>query len=349
MFARLVIFVASSAIATALFQPVYAQGPITYVEDFEGESQGPQSYPGGYSFYGGGIPPTWAYDSAPPIVTEGVVAGGVGGLQAFEITADSTASSNPADPTQPGYFNYGLGGFHGFFGENFGAAQGQPGEDDPANYVMTFDLKSVGHLAASPVRGQVTLYKSDYETVFGVDLNVDGDTMDGFDIWRSEFTVAPAADNYANFNQVIWKLNEGTTPVVPGDGNPVPAPFFDDESYFTFQLFFDQNEFGHDAGNAITIDNVALTFTPVVVGPGDFDLDGDVDGNDFLKWQRGESSNFLSDFDLADWKAAFGAGGAIAAARAIPEPSSIAGAVVAGVGLLYGRRRGARRPLSRAA
>ena len=34
---------------------------------------------------------------------------------------------------------------------------------------------------------------------------------DGFDIWQSQFTVAPAADNYADFNQVTWKLNEGTT------------------------------------------------------------------------------------------------------------------------------------------
>ena len=38
---------------------------------------------------------------------------------------------------------------------------------------------------------------------------------------------------------------------------------------------------------------------------GDFDGDGDSDGFDFLKWQRGESPNPLSQEDLAYWKANF--------------------------------------------
>jgi hypothetical protein len=36
--------------------------------------------------------------------------------------------------------------------------------------------------------------------------------------------------------------------------------------------------------------------------PGDYDLDGDVDGRDFLKWQRGESTNPLGAVDLATWR-----------------------------------------------
>jgi hypothetical protein len=40
--------------------------------------------------------------------------------------------------------------------------------------------------------------------------------------------------------------------------------------------------------------------------PGDFNFDGDSDGNDFLKWQRGESLSSLSQSDLADWEANFG-------------------------------------------
>jgi len=52
--------------------------------------------------------------------------------------------------------------------------------------------------------------------------------------------------------------------------------------------------------------------------PGDFDADGDVDGNDFLTWQRtlGDASN------LADWEANFGATSALAAG-AVPEPASL--------------------------
>lgn len=40
----------------------------------------------------------------------------------------------------------------------------------------------------------------------------------------------------------------------------------------------------------------------LVSEPGDFDGDSDVDGRDFLKWQRGESSNPLSAADLSTWQ-----------------------------------------------
>ena len=54
---------------------------------------------------------------------------------------------------------------------------------------------------------------------------------------------------------------------------------------------------GFDSGSA-------YLFTSGITG--DFDLDGDVDGYNFLKWQRGESPNPLSQSDLADWEANYG-------------------------------------------
>ncbi len=76
--------------------------------------------------------------------------------------------------------------------------------------------------------------------------------------------------------------------------------------------------------------------------PGDFDGDGDVDGADFLKWQRGESPNgvpgvSVSAADLAEWQGAYG--NLTAAVGAVPEPTSVLLLVgMAGCGLL-GRRR----------
>jgi hypothetical protein len=61
--------------------------------------------------------------------------------------------------------------------------------------------------------------------------------------------------------------------------------------------------------------------------PGDFDNDGDVDGRDFLAWQRGESPRPLGAGNLALWKqnyAAFGSLGSSTAPMAVPEPSSLA-------------------------
>jgi len=62
--------------------------------------------------------------------------------------------------------------------------------------------------------------------------------------------------------------------------------------------------------------------------PGDFDDDGDVDGADFLRWQRGGSPDSLSAEDLADWEDNFGtAPNTLAASAAssttVPEPSAL--------------------------
>jgi hypothetical protein len=50
--------------------------------------------------------------------------------------------------------------------------------------------------------------------------------------------------------------------------------------------------------------------------PGDFDLDGDVDGRDFLVWQRNPSVG-----NLGDWQTNYGASG-LSASVAVPEPSA---------------------------
>lgn len=50
--------------------------------------------------------------------------------------------------------------------------------------------------------------------------------------------------------------------------------------------------------------------------------DGRIDGRDFLAWQRGVSPTPYSSGDLADWQNAYN-GGALSAATAVPEPSSL--------------------------
>ena len=98
-------------------------------------------------------------------------------------------------------------------------------------------------------------------------------------------------------------------------------------------------------GDVVTYwDNVSLRVDPIL--DGDFDADGDIDGNDFLLWQRGESPNPSSSADLAKWRNAFGAGTSVPAQVAgqavIPEPSSLILAAGCSVGALkwkFRRRR----------
>ncbi len=71
---------------------------------------------------------------------------------------------------------------------------------------------------------------------------------------------------------------------------------------------------------------------------GDFDVDGDVDGADFLLWQRGTSVG-----NLADWESNYGLPAPLAAGSAgtgaVPEPSSLLLAVASALALAGGRRR----------
>ncbi len=86
----------------------------------------------------------------------------------------------------------------------------------------------------------------------------------------------------------------------------------------------------------------------------DFDGDDDVDGNDFLIWQRGlgvgtllaqgdaDGDMDVDGDDLAIWAAQFGAQGAAAAADAAPEPGTLSLALACAAAL-GGSRRGRRR------
>ncbi len=96
------------------------------------------------------------------------------------------------------------------------------------------------------------------------------------------------------------------------------------------------------SGAATFINNAGTSFTLVAPEPdsADFDDDGDVDGRDFLIWQRGDSPRPFSAEDLALWQSQYDTVPPLSSAVAIPEPLSIA--LVSGAlcfHLLHGRRR----------
>ena len=80
---------------------------------------------------------------------------------------------------------------------------------------------------------------------------------------------------------------------------------------------------------------------------GNFDGDGDVDGRDFLAWQRGESPNPLSSGDLADWQANYGIESP-ATAILVPEPANAAMSLIILISAVSRRNQtaGRRRPLA---
>ena len=72
---------------------------------------------------------------------------------------------------------------------------------------------------------------------------------------------------------------------------------------------------------AIWIDSAGLFLEPI--SNGDFDLDNDVDGADFLAWQRDPDAG-----SLTDWEANYGTPTTLAASVAVPEPASFALALI---------------------
>ena len=89
----------------------------------------------------------------------------------------------------------------------------------------------------------------------------------------------------------------------------------------------------------IVIDNFRLIGPTASTDPGDFDSDGDVDGRDFLVWQRGGSPTSLSSTDLAAWQTNYGAGILTANASAIPEPSTtVLLASISAIGFTFRRK-----------
>lgn len=98
-------------------------------------------------------------------------------------------------------------------------------------------------------------------------------------------------------------------------------------------LTFDGSSYT-DTGAFIAIADVAAVASVVTVTAiaGDFDGDGDVDGDDFLLWQRNPGVGLLG-----DWQGNYGTGSLLAATTSIPEPAS-ALLVILGVAMLTSQR-----------
>jgi len=102
-----------------------------------------------------------------------------------------------------------------------------------------------------------------------------------------------------------------------GIGQIVPEP---GRENFRFNLWL--NDVSPFDGQSVEV--VINDFQFIDLLPGDFDYDSDVDGFDFLKWQRGETATPLSMIDYDDWQMNFGSflASSIAAISTTPEPSN---------------------------
>lgn len=137
-------------------------------------------------------------------------------------------------------------------------------------------------------------------------MYISGGAQPDFEIRQAPEPWGPWSDpiRVADFSQAPGLYSPYMNPLYVEDGGRTV--------YFTMSLWDP-----YDVYLAKVTLNIQQTFTP-----GDFDEDGDVDGHDYLAWQRGDSPNPLSNSDLQLWQQNYGTG--TSALSTVPEPSSVA-------------------------
>lgn len=191
--------------------------------------------------------------------------------------------------------------------------------DPPGVFSMTFDL-TIDSLY--PADGFVDIFvvffglqKGTTENGLEVSFQFDttnriaiGDLAPGTYPLRMEFNSAFHPLDFTNFDPRPFNDIFG----VESSSNPI------DLIPSGFQLTISKSTHAPWVGY---VDNIRFSATDGI--PGDFDGDDDVDGRDFLIWQRGGTSPPLDPALLAAWQANYGSGtGGLVAIAAVPEPAT---------------------------
>jgi len=216
-----------------------------------------------------------------------------------------------------------------------------------------FQLQSNGKLRTT-MRNTEGVNTVDAPRVF---INGNDTTGDSYpvDTWFHYAATYDSGTNtwamYYNGVEILSGSGEGTGQLGNWAGkSTVSTPVGPDQFSLGFGAAYDNGSDRNFEGNLdeLYVFNRALSATEIatlaLVGAGDFDNDGDVDGSDFLRWQRGDSPNNGSPGDLSDWETNYGTGvgplsGLAASVGTIPEPSTAVLFSLALAGLAAGRRR----------
>lgn len=174
-----------------------------------------------------------------------------------------------------------------------------------------------------------------YDDIYRVVLDISDSDFENWEVARDStgqayFDVVLTAEEMHEaveaVNGVGFNPDDFADPVSLGDTHIFVDD--DDSKYLFFSYVSNQNGGALGEGQ---ITAVKLNLHP------DFNYDDDVDGQDFLKWQQGDSFNPLSPSDLTAWGSSYGVFyNSLGATTTVPEPSSM---VLLLLGLIFQVRR----------
>jgi hypothetical protein len=197
------------------------------------------------------------------------------------------------------------------------------GFDTDQNSATGFDVLQIGEIG-SEVGYQNDFPFAQYAGIFNLGVSLTGGPFNNGGALIYPFWTEAGAPSGV---EIEWAVPLSAVIQYPS-GLGGPAPAFPNAS-FDFVIYTDQ-------GLADITQKISYTLAEAPAGiPGDFDGDNDVDGRDFLAWQRGESPVAYSTADLQEWQNAYG--GALVGITAVPEPTSAL--IAAGLVALFGVRR----------
>jgi hypothetical protein len=214
------------------------------------------------------------------------------------------------------------------------------GNQDNITERQKINILDPAHPLAAGLSGEVTVYQSDVSNwwQFGT-----GDLGAGVDLIAD--MVLPESDPPPPAQHAIFAADIGAA--LRGDGSPGSPATAAGRRVFFFMSDFGSADLTDDGKKLF---RTAIEWAAAKPSSADFDGDGDVDGGDFLNWQRGlgmtaaqrvhgdaDGNGTVDAADLAAWKSTFGA--APAAVAAVPEPASAVLVVLALSGGYALRRR----------
>jgi len=290
---------------------------------------------------GSGITPVgmWAWTSGPDAVftDEVTETGGVGGTQSFRQTTDATAAFGTS-----WYFARGFGQLAVWADASNPLAGGAPGSNNPARYRFSMDVYVSGNNGgdgAAPIWLGISGSDNTYEGTHGIDVNNDGDLLDGADLYNHQF--APALAVSDQWTTISWTFNQGLPQALDPD-IPAQDQGFSNALTLQWYAFYNSGAFGLDADNVVNMDNFRIEF--LAGQNGDFNDNGKVDGADYVVWRKnlGTTNSLPNDDGIGGtvgpaqynlWRSNFGnpGSGSGLSASVVPEPAAFTLAVVAAI------------------
>jgi hypothetical protein len=139
---------------------------------------------------------------------------------------------------------------------------------DPSKIRLSMDTRTVGAITPTPLR--LRIYQNDpkYEADRSIDVNMDGDMTDGATTFES--VLSPVLIQDGDYHRLTFTADQGVqraymsdVPPFPGTPRLIPlTPEFDPTVTVKFTVIFGDEQFGFDAGNVVSVDNIRLDVIP---------------------------------------------------------------------------------------